>query len=188
MSYFPLCVDLTHAPVLLVGSGPQIQEKLKRLRSFQATLLRLDRLAEEDLECHPVMVIIGDLPFAQAQVYSTLCRQRNIPVNVVDVPELCSFYFPALIQRGDLTLGISTGGKSPGFAARLRKKLEPQIPQDSGQILNWLQDLRPQLKNRFHHSLFRHILGQLTEESLALGRPLTPQETEALISRESESI
>lgn len=184
MSYFPLCIDLTDATVLLVGNGPQIQEKLEKLHSFQANLLCLDCLTEADLQKDPAMVIIGDLPFSVAQTYSDLCRARNIPVNVVDIPQLCSFYFPALIQRGDLTLGITTGGKSPGFAARLRRKLECHIPQASGDILNWLQALRPQLKARLPQTDFRRILGLLTEESLSLGRPLTEEETETLISRE----
>lgn len=186
MSYFPLCIDLTDAPVLLVGNGPQIQEKTEKLHSFQAKLLYLERLTEADLAKNPAMVIIGDLPFSVAQAYSGLCRERNIPVNVVDIPSLCSFYFPALIQRGDLTLGITTGGKSPGFAARLRRKLENQIPQGSGDILNWLQTLRPQLKVRLSQEDFRRILGLLTEESLSRGRPLTQIETEDLISRESK--
>lgn len=187
MSYFPLCIDLTDVPVLLVGDGPQIQEKLEKLLPFQAKLTRLDRLTADDLEKAPAMVVIGDLPFSQAQAYSSLCRQRNIPVNVVDIPELCSFYFPALIQRGDLTLGITTGGKSPGLAARLRKNLESQIPRETGSILNWLSDLRPRLKSRFPHPVFRRILGMLTEESLSLGRPLTEEETEHLISRETKT-
>lgn len=184
MSYFPLCIDLTDAPVLLVGNGPQIQEKMEKLRSFHPKILRLEKLAEADLAKKPAMVIIGDLPFELAQVYSGLCRERNIPVNVVDIPSLCSFYFPALIQRGDLTLGITTGGKSPGFAARLRRKLEDQIPQHSGDILNWLQKLRPLLKARLPQEDFRRILGLLTEESLSRGRPLTQVESEDLISRE----
>lgn len=184
MPYFPLCVNLTGETVILVGNGPQIQEKLEKLSDFQAMLLRLDHLTEEDLEKKPAMVIVGDLPFETARRCSDLCRARNIPVNVVDIPQLCSFYFPALIRRGDLTLGITTGGKSPGFAARLRRNLEVQIPEDSGAILDWLQDLRPRLKARLPQEDFRRVLGLLTEESLSLGRPLTAGETESLISRE----
>lgn len=187
MRYFPLCINLTGETVILVGNGPQIEEKKEKLSDFQANLLCLDRLTEQDLTDSPAMVIIGDVPFEAARRYSDLCQARNIPVNVVDIPKLCTFYFPALIQRGDLTLGITTGGKSPGFAARLRRKLEPQIPRDSGAILDWLQALRPRLKETLPQTEFRKLLGLLTEESLSLGRPLTEEEIERILSRETES-
>lgn len=180
MSYFPLCIDLTDAPVLLVGNGPQIEEKRERLSGFRADIRCLNSLRAEDLDCDPVMVIVGDVPNEKAARYSSLCRQRNIPVNVVDMPTLCSFYFPALICRGELTVGISTGGKSPGFAACLRRRLEPFVPERSGEIIEWLYALRPQLKERLPNGQFRAVLGKITRETIERGRPLSEAETETI--------
>lgn len=188
MSYFPLCIDVTNAPVLLVGDGPQMQEKIAKLRPFQAKLHRLNTLTSDDLECEPRMVIIGDLEFSQAARYSALCRQKHIPVNVVDMPSLCTFYFPALVQRGDLTVGISTGGKSPGLAACLRKKIDALLPYRTGEILDWLFQLRPKLKKRLSRVEFRNTLRKATQQSLSLGRPLSAQEMEQLIKMEQGEV
>lgn len=184
MSYFPLYIDLTNAPVLLVGNGPQIREKRERIASFGAQLRFLETLEEQDLACRPAMVIIGDLDRAEAERCSVLCRREGIPVNVVDIPELCTFFFPALIQRGDLTVGISTGGKSPGFAACLRRRLETVIPERSGEILDWLYQLRPRLKKAHPPAEFRRTLRAATEQSLSLGRPLSDEEREVLTERD----
>lgn len=186
MSYFPLFIDLTGAAVLLIGNGPQIADKRERLSNFQAELYQLDSLSEKDLSSAPAMVVIGDLPFDDAERYSQLCRKNRIPVNVVDVPSLCTFYFPALISRGDLTVGISTGGKSPGFASCLRKKLEEYIPQRSGEILDWLHKLRPTLKNQVPAELFRSNLRKITEQSLNLGRPLSEKEINHITGQQNE--
>lgn len=182
MSYFPLCIDLTGAVVLLVGDGPQTEEKRLRLSGFQAELRRLPRLEQADLDCGPAMVIIGDTPLPEAEAYQRLCLANSIPVNVVDVPSLCTFYFPALVQQGDLTVGICTGGKSPGLAACLRRRLEAWLPRRTGEILQWLYALRPELKRRLPAEVLRPALRRATEQSLTLGRPLTEQELEELLS------
>src|SRR5262249_31459257 len=56
-----------------------------------------------------------------------LARRRGVLCNVVDVPELCDFYYPAVVRRGALQIAISTAGESPALAQRLRKKLEKQF-------------------------------------------------------------
>ena len=56
-----------------------------------------------------------------------LARRRGVLCNVVDVPELCDFYYPAVVRRGGLQIAISTGGRSPALAQRLRKKLEREF-------------------------------------------------------------
>ena len=185
MNCFPLCIYLAGAPVLLVGSGPQIREKQEKILPFGPDLRVLDSLEEKDLECQPALVIIGDLDRRSAEQYSGLCRQRGIPVNVVDTPELCTFFFPALIQRGDLTVSISTGGKSPGFSACLRKRLETQIPQRSGEILNWLNQLRSALKPKFSKNARGSILRTAAEQSLSRGRPLSNEELDEILQEDS---
>lgn len=180
MSYFPLCINLTEATVLLVGNGPQIQEKREKLLPFGACLVQTDTLAAQQLEPRPALVVIGDLDEAEAERCSLLCRERNIPVNVVDIPRLCTFYFPALISRGDLTVAVTTGGKSPGFAASLRRRLEAVIPARSGEILDWLWQFRETLQPVKGNPRARRLLKAAAERCLTLGRPLTEEEIAAL--------
>src|SRR5437660_9638387 len=65
-------------------------------------------------------------------------RRRGVLCNVVDVPELCDFYYPAVVRRGALQIAVSTGGESPALAQRLRKKLEKEFRPE---YAAWLKEL-----------------------------------------------
>ena len=113
MNRFPLSVDLNGKPIYLIGNGEQIRRKAEKLAPFGAVLICSDTFTKREAERTPAMVIVGDTPRPEAERIFALCRENRIPVNVVDTPELCSFYFPALITRGDLTISISHCGSSP---------------------------------------------------------------------------
>jgi siroheme synthase-like protein len=70
----------------------------------------------------------------------------GIAVNVADSPELCSFFFPALVRRGELVAGISTSGACPRLAARLRRRLEEDWPGGLAEFLVWLRGERRRLR------------------------------------------
>src|SRR5260221_11255082 len=72
-------------------------------------------------------------------------RALGIPINVVDVPELCTFIAPAVVKRGALQIAISTGGASPAFAARLRRALEDQFGNEYARTLEVLRAARRRL-------------------------------------------
>jgi precorrin-2 dehydrogenase/sirohydrochlorin ferrochelatase len=72
-------------------------------------------------------------------------RQRNILCNVVDDPEYCDFYYPAVVRRGDLQIAISTNGHSPALAQRIRRELEIQFGPEYGEWLEELGRTRQQL-------------------------------------------
>ena len=177
MGYFPLCVDLSEKTVLLVGSGPEIRDKAEKLRPFGPQLHFLDTLTEADLKTFPALVVVGDKEIGEAERISRLCMERNIPVNVVDRPELCSFSFPALIQNGDLTVSISTGGKSPAAAAYLRQQLQSQIPDRTDEILDSLAELRKVLKASCLPPVYREAMAKATATAFAQNRPLTREES-----------
>src|SRR4029079_4841437 len=61
-------------------------------------------------------------------------RAAGIPVNVVDCPDLCTFIFPAIVDRGEVVVAIGTGGASPVLAARLRGSIEPLLPTRIGEL------------------------------------------------------
>ena len=78
----------------------------------------------------------------QEQVASD-AETLGLPVNVADQPERCTFHVPAVLRRGDLTLAVSTAGKSPALAAMVRQRLADQYGDEYGQLLSLMGRLRP---------------------------------------------
>lgn len=152
MAYFPMCIDLTGAPVILAGEGKAAREKQRILEQFGAAVHPCPAGAFEEALLKvkaPALVVVAGAESEEKQRISAFCKERKIPVNVVDEPALCSFFFPALICRGDLTVSVSTGGKSPGAAAHLKRQIEKQLPEDVDVILEELSALRKEWKQKY---------------------------------------
>ena len=105
----------------------------------------------------------GDLEGATVAIAATSRRDVNeavaaagrdfgVPVNVVDVPDLCDFYVPAMVERGDLQIAISTGGAFPALAKRLRILLEEQFGPEYGEYVGLLMRYRQEIKARVSDS------------------------------------
>lgn len=165
MGYFPLCMDLKGKRVLLVGSGPQIADKAEKLEPFGAALIRCDTLMPEMLDAQTAFVVVGDLPSDTAAQISTLCASMHIPVNVVDQPRLSTFCFPALITRGDVTVSVSTGGRAPGMAAILTRKIDQQLSPDIGEMIDHLHELRKQLYATYPKETARALLREAAQRA-----------------------
>lgn len=178
MAYFPMCVDLTGKQVLLVGNGPEIMDKMEKMRPFGAELVRCDTLDHVDNSV--AFVIVGDLERDAAQQISCLCRTRGIPVNVVDDPGLSTFFFPAMINQGSLTVSVSTGGKSPGAAAHLIRMLGSHLPEGTGEIIDWLGRLRKRLYESMSADTAKKILRHAADCAFDQGRCLTDGEIEKI--------
>lgn len=176
MGYFPLCMDIQDKKVILVGDGPQIRDKMEKLRPFGARLVRQKGLEPEDLTGDVAFVVAGDLEMTAGERISTLCRVRGVPVNVVDMPALCTFFFPALITRGEMTVSVSTGGRTPGAAAYLRQRLEEALPHETEAILDWLDGLRHRLYADLPKAEARAALREAASRAFSLDRPLTDGE------------
>ena len=164
MGWFPFFVQLEGARGLLVGGGRVALRKAEKLLPFGAQLtvvapcicpplaalpgLTLCRraFADSDLSPAPDFVIAATGDRALDRRIAALCRARRILVNVVDDPAACGFYFPALVQRGRLCIGISTGGASPTAAAWLRQKIEALLPPGFDGILDRLASRREAVK------------------------------------------
>ena len=165
MAYFPMCIDLKGKRVLLVGQGTQIDEKTERLRPFDGQLCYVDTLTEADLTDEVAMVVIGDTPEPLAEQYSRLCQQHRIPVNVVDIPRLCTFCFPSIIKRGDLTISVSTGGAVPAVGVYLKRRIEEVLPTDTEAIIRELQGLRQTLYQQYPKETVREMLREAVEKA-----------------------
>ena len=145
MAYFPMFVELEGRPCLIVGGGAVALRKARRLlpygpcltvvaQSFVPELEALEGAAlyrrafrPRDVEGQALVVAAtGD--GALNREIAALCRARRIPVNAVDDKDNCTFLFPALVRRGPLSIGISTGGASPTAAVYVKEKIEAAPP------------------------------------------------------------
>ena len=195
MAYFPFFVDLEGQRGLIVGGGTVALRKAEKLLPYGPALTVVAPEPVSELAALPVTLVRRsfqetDLDSADFVIAATddenenhrisaLCRGRNIPVNVVDDKAACSFLFPALVRRGSLSVGVSTGGSSPTAAIWLKKQIEAILPEQTEEILTWLEEQRPILKERLPDQRARAAcFARLFAACLALGRALTEQERE----------
>lgn len=176
MACFPMCMELRGRKVLLIGSGPQIADKMEKLRPFGAELVCG---SEQMIDRDCVFVVVGDTDRETTRRISERCREKGIPVNVVDDSENSSFFFPSLVTRGDLTISVSTGGHAPGAAVYLARRIGQMLPPKTEEIITWLHTLRTTLYASHSRQEARRILHEATARAFTLGRPLTEQETES---------
>ena len=137
----PIVLDPKVTPLALIGRGEVACRRLEWLRaggadgpavfSDQASSELVELAGEQLHRCLPSIeelarlrvLWIADLPPARAVPLAKLARSLGLLVNVEDVKAWCDFHSPSLVRRGDLLLTVSTGGRSPGLAARIRRQL-----------------------------------------------------------------
>ena len=136
----PIMLDLTHGPVLLYGDGPAALRRLDLLRAAGAGDIRVfspedpspefktaaghvtpGAPSEEEI-ASAIAIFVVDTPDA-VDIADTARRHKTL-VNVEDNIPYCDFFTPSIVRRGDLVIAISTNGKSPGLARRLRQTME----------------------------------------------------------------
>jgi precorrin-2 dehydrogenase len=158
MNLFPMFLKLEGRACLVVGAGsvgePKIRSLLQagaavRVVAPQATSAvvawaRAEVIAWEgrsfvpdDLDGAFLVIAATSSPEVNEKIFKQ-AQRRNILCNVVDDPEHCDFYYPAVVRRGQLQLAISTGGLSPALAQRLRRELEIQF---SPEYAGWVDEL-----------------------------------------------
>ena len=146
-SLFPMFVKLDGRRVLVVGAGRVGEPKIRGLLPTGAKIRVIAREASEavrewarngEIALEERGFVLSDLDNVFLIVVATSSRDlnelifgeaqsRRILCNVVDVPEQCDFYYPAVVQRGDLQIAVSTAGQSPSLAQRIRQQLEAQF-------------------------------------------------------------
>jgi len=133
-------------PVLLVGRGPAF-EKRRALIEASGTGLVLREAMPTAMELDAARLVFGaGLTRAEGEALAAAARARRIPVNIEDVPHLCDVHVPAMVRRGDLLLSVSTGGKAPALAARLRAELAARFGEEWGARLEELAAERAALR------------------------------------------
>ncbi len=149
MRYYPAFLDLSERPCLVIGRGRLADEKAAQLERAGAQVLRSDHF--DRTQAGQVFLIVAALESSElAQEVKDFGDRNRIFVNVVDQTEHCSFIAPAIVDRGNLLIAISTSGKSPALASQIRGQLEEQFGQEYSDLLEALSEIRPQVKERFH--------------------------------------
>jgi len=110
---------------------------------------------------------------------SEAARARNIPVNVVDDPELCSFIMPAILDRSPLMVAFSSGGASPVLTRMMRGKLETMIPQNYSRLAAFAERFRELVKQRVTNPVKRRIFWENALEGVIAEKVLTGDEDSA---------
>ncbi len=101
-------------------------EQVRRWARVGAVTLEERAFRAADLRSTLLVVAATSSPALNQRIYQE-AQRRRVLCNVVDVPELCDFFYPAVVRRGDLQIAISTSGQSPALARRLRQQLERQF-------------------------------------------------------------
>ena len=170
MDYFPLFIKLQNQPCLIVGAGEIAARKIALLVRADAKITvvaetispQVKRLAEEyglivrqksfeasDIDGFRFVVSATD-DCATNNLVASEAEAQKILVNVVDTPALCSFIFPALVDRSPLTIAVSSGGAAPVLARLLRAKIETVIPPAYGRLA--------ELAEKFRSAVKQHII------------------------------
>ena len=103
---------------------------------------------------------------------------------MADSKDDCSFLFPALVSRGGLSIGISTGGASPSAAVYLKEQIQRLLPEGTEELLLWLERQRELLRSApLDEGQRARLNAALLRESLKRGEPLSQEEVRALLSQ-----
>lgn len=169
---FPVFLKLKQLRVLIVGGGYVAMEKLQAIlaNSPSATIKlvatqisdEIKHLAKEyytinlvekpyhisDFDNIDIAIVAINDPVISSQVAGD-AKKRGILVNVADNPELCDFYLGSIVQKGSLKIAISTNGKSPTVAKRLKEVLNETLPDEINHLLNNMQNIRNKMSGDF---------------------------------------
>jgi uroporphyrin-III C-methyltransferase/precorrin-2 dehydrogenase/sirohydrochlorin ferrochelatase len=145
MQSFPIFMRLQGRRVLVVGSGHAAEAKQRLLEAAGA---RVDLVAQfESLEGYALVFgATGDE--TRDRAVSDAARAAGIPVNVVDRPELSDFIMPAVVDRGEIVIGISTGGGAPILAQRIRATIEDTLPNGLDRLAGFARRFRNAVQTR----------------------------------------
>jgi len=169
VDYLPIYMNLKQMSCLVVGGGGIAARKVSLLLKAEADVTVVspelcDELArwvkegkvthearefqDTDVANRKVIITATDVSDVNVRV-SELAHELNVPVNVVDHPELCSFIMPSIIDRSPVQIAISTGGTSPVLARLIRTELEGRIPAEYGQLGSLVENYRSEVKKTF---------------------------------------
>jgi uroporphyrin-III C-methyltransferase/precorrin-2 dehydrogenase/sirohydrochlorin ferrochelatase len=162
MRFLPVFLDLAGRDVVLVGSSEAIQNKYRLVQAAGARVrwyaapegeapegaAEISQQAPSESDLTGAVVVFSAAGDPLDGRVSAWARARQIPVNVVDRPDLSSFIMPAIVDRGDVVVAVGTGGASPVLARRIRERIEALLPARIGELAALLGRWRPRVGQR----------------------------------------
>lgn len=181
---YPVFLKTSNLHILIVGGGNVAEEKLtfltksspdakvtmvspmyrdatKELASKFNVELITDSYDNKYLNGKHMVVATTDVSKVNVQVYND-CRSLDKLVNVADNPPYCDFYMGGIVTKGNVKIAISTNGKSPTTAKRLRQFFEDVIPEDITKMVQNLNDYRKTIKGDFEQKVIK--MNEITEK------------------------
>jgi uncharacterized protein len=173
---YPVFLKLEQLPVLLVGGGNVALEKLQSvlgnapttvvtivapmvrpellefLQQYPQCAIHQRAFEEADLQRAALVICATDNPELHRYI-KPLANQLGLLVNVADTPELCDFYLSSIVQKGNLKIAVSTNGKSPTAAKRIKEVLNDSLPAELDEVLDNLHLIRSRLKGHFEEKV-----------------------------------
>ncbi|WP_027158315.1 siroheme synthase CysG [Methylobacter luteus] len=177
MDYFPIFVQLKNQNCLVVGAGEVAARKIELLARADAKItviaseistavsnlkalhsLNILKKTFSSTDLHGFRLVVSATDDADTnKLVAKTATEQNIPVNVVDNPELCTFIFPAIIDRSPVVAAVSSGGASPVLARLLRAKIESLIPPAYGRLAHIAEKFRSRVKEVIKEPAQRRI-------------------------------
>lgn len=173
---YPVFLKLEQLNILLVGAGnvgleklhsllsnspqakitvvaPMVKQEVRELIQKHPYCTIMERqFQEEDLENKELVILATDNRELH-QYITKLANANKILINVADTPELCDFYLGSIVQKGSLKIAISTNGKSPTAAKRIKEVLNESLPGELDELINNLHKVRGKLNGNFEYKV-----------------------------------
>jgi len=187
MRYYPVYLDIKDRDCLVIGGGSvgtrkvmtllacgakvtvvsiDVTEKLKELSDSGVIQLKERDFQTSDLDDRFLVIGATDNQKLNFNIHAE-AERRGLLCNIADRPKACNFILPSIVNRGDLIIAISTSGKSPAFAKKLRKHLEKEFGEEYAKFLNLMGAIRQKLLSQDHEpEAHKHLFEQLIEKDL----------------------
>ncbi len=186
MAKYPIFLELTDRRIVLIGGGAVAVRKARSLLEANARLVvvaeRIDdvlvnlctgsgaelirsKYSKDYLAGAVLAIAATNNPKLNRQIHKD-CQELEVLCNVVDQPELCDFYVPAVVKRGDLQIAIGTEGDCPAYAGHVRKKLDQIFTEKHGEFLAELEMVRRRIMKDVPDPTNRKaMLGELADDA-----------------------
>lgn len=169
---FPVFLKLENLSVLIVGGGKigleklnailsnapatkiklvaiEISDEIKQLPAIYPNLQLIEKaFLSTDVDGSDVVIVVIDDKNESSEIRN-IAKEKGKLVNVTDKPDLCDFYMSSIVQKGNLKIAISTNGKSPTIAKRLKDLFNELLPEEIDELLDNMQEIRSKLKGDF---------------------------------------
>lgn len=195
--YFPLFVDITDSEFLVVGSGKVARRKLATLLKFtnkvtvvtrdeeyinDAITVLHDSYNESCIEGMDYVIAATDSEDINLRIASD-CRESGIPCDVSVHPEEGQFIFPGVIKRGDVTVAVTTDGRSPAVARYVRETIEDMLPEFLDVVLDRAEEYREDVAEATEDRAVRRELNRrIVELLVATGGEASDEDIRRIIT------